>query len=367
MSEDTPENNTDNTQVATNATDTTVSPATTQKPSNKLVWLVMLIQFLLIVAICAAGAYFYMTFDRFKNETGQAQANSISSSEQGLKSVTDDVANLSNKVDQISSSTLSELKTELNSTLERFSTFEQSVEKINGRLSELSPRDEQQWMIAQIEYFLKMASYRMNLTGDNHGAALLLDQAGVVAAQLRSPDAQALITAISNDRATLKIDGHWQPELIHAQLNSLIEKIPTLSVAAYSREDFNKVAEPTSFSSEGVGKMLSKLVRVQKTDNSVKPLLDQTTRKQVEQHMFMLLTESQLNVMRQNQEGFNSALQQLGVLVGEAFNEKQKETLFFIEEITRLQAVKITKPTNTLDKSEQALRNLVQIFEKKHG
>ena len=371
MSEDKPEYETSNpevtpdTQAIVPAEASAAMPLSEKKPSNKMVWLVLLIQFLIILALCAAGAFFYMTFEKTIEGERVNRQNSITASDANITTLKGAVSELSEKIDQISSSALSELQQELDSTVERFATFEQSVAKINGRLSDLSPRDEQQWMVSQIEYFLKMAQYRMNLTGDNHGAALLLDQAGVVAAQLSSPDAQALIKAISHDRANLKIDGHWQPELIHAQLNALIEKISSLSVAAYSREDFNDIQEPTEFSTEGIGKVISKLVRVQKTDNSVKPLLDQTTRKQVEQHMFMLLTESQLNVMRQNQEGFNSALKQLEVLVAEAFNQNQKETMFFLEEITRLQTVQITKPTNTLDKSEQALRNLVQIFEKK--
>lgn len=343
-------------------------PSTTAaKPSSKLLWLALLIQFLLILAVAAAGIYFYQTIDRLLADTDQIQQESKKLTQQDLSKLQQELTNITTKVDQISDSALSELNDELEQAISQFRGFEDSVNKINARLTELSPRDEQQWMISQIEYFLKMAQYRMNLTGDHQGAALLVDQAGVVAAQLRSPEAKALLEALSQDRANLKIDGHWQPELIHAQLNALIEQIPNLTVAAYSSEDFDDLAPTELVSQESIGKILSSLVRVQKTDNAVKPLLDQTTRKQVEQHMFMLLTESQLSVMRQNQAGFESALKQLAVLVEEAFSGNRKETAFFLNEIQRLQDVQISKPTTTLKASEQALRNLVQLFEKRNS
>lgn len=343
------------------------APATPAKPSSKLLWLALLVQLLLIIAIAAAGFYFYQTVNQLLTETDQVQQSSNKSSQQDIAKLKQDIAAVQANVDQISDSALSELNTELDNAISRFNGYEESVKKINTRLTELSPRDEQQWMISQIEYFLKMAQYRMNLTGDHQGAALLVDQAGVVAAQLRSPEAKALLDALSQDRANLKIDGHWQPELIHAQLNALIEQIPNLTVAAYSHEDFDNLAPTNIIDQKSLGKIISSLVRVQKTDNAVKPLLDQTTRKQVEQHIFMLLTESQLNVMRQNQEGFESALKQLSALVSEAFSGNRKETAFFLEEIQRLQEVQISKPTTTLDASEQALRNLVQLFEKRNS
>lgn len=269
------------------------------------------------------------------------------------------------EVKEISGDKLADLQKELNTTLANFKTFEQNVNAINKRLKELSPRDEQQWMISQIEYFIEMAQYRLALTGDHQGAALLMDQASIIAAQLRTPDAQALLTALSEDRANLKIEGYWQPELIHAQLNALIEKIDDLSISSYNHEDFDEKPAADIMSSEGMNKLLSSLVRVQKTDSAVKPLLDDTTRKQVEQHIFMLLTEAQLNVMRQNQLGYESSLAQLVKIVKEAFNPNQKQTQFFVNELERLKEVQITRPTTTIEKSQQALRNLITIFEKK--
>lgn len=337
------------------------------RPANKMLWLVLLIQFLLMLCIAAAAVYFYRSLD----DTIQEQDTSLSSAQaktrQELQEIQASQQNLKSDIAQISDATLNDLDKQLSSALERFDGIEQSVEKINSRLTDLSPRDEQQWMISQIEYFLKMAQYRLTLTGDNQGAALLLDQAAAVAAQLRSPDAQSLLAALSEDRADIKIDGFWQPELIHAQLNALIETIPKLSLAAYEATDFEVDTGKDDFSAEGINKLLGKLVRVQTTDQSVKPLLDQTTRKQVEQHMFMLLTEAQLNVMRQNQKGYISTLKQLDTLVSEAFNTNQKETQFFLAEIDRLQEVEITKPTGSLDSSQQALRNLIRIFEQKNG
>ena len=363
MAEDSP--------ITTEITETTPveSPdaqAPAKKPSSKLLWLALLVQLLLIGAIIAAGFYFYQTVNQLFTEKDQMQQDATQTSQQDIKKLQQDISQVQAKVNQISESTLSELNTELDNALSRFNGFEESVKKINTRLTELSPRDEQQWMISQIEYFLKMAQYRMNLTGDHQGAALLVDQAGVVAAQLRSPEAKALLDALSKDRANLKIEGHWQPELIHAQLNALIEQIPNLTVAAYSHEDFDNLESTDILDQKSLSKIISSLVRIQKTDSAVKPLLDQTTRKQVEQHIFMLLTESQLNVMRQNQEGFESALKQLSTLVTEAFSGNRKETAFFLEEVQRLQEVQISKPTTTLDASEQALRNLVQLFEKRN-
>lgn len=363
MSEDSPTFPVDSTESTLEQSE----PPQAKTHSNKLIWFALFFQLLLILALCGAGFYFYQTLNDAFAQNNKSQTDSVSATSNDISSLKQEIKTIDTKIDQISDSALSELNIELDQALERFSGFEASVKKIDSRLSELSPKDEQQWMISQIEYFLKMAQYRMNLTGDHQGAALLVDQASVVAAQLRSPEAKNLLDALSDDRANLKIEGHWQPELIHAQLNSLIEKIPNLTVAAYSKDDFDGVAPPTEFSQEGMGKILSKLVRVQKTGEAVKPLLDETTRKQVEQHMFMLLTESQLNVMRQNQIGYQSALNQLGTLVKEAFNGNRKETTFFIEEIERLQEVEIAKPTTTLDASEQALRNLVQLFEKRRG
>jgi|GEM_PF-1507238 len=340
------------------------------KASNKLLWLLLFVQFLLIAGLAGAGYYFYTTVNTVFADSDaavKAQQGRDKTTQVLITSLQDDIVKVEDQVTQISSSALTQMNEELEKTLKRFNGFENSVDKINKRLSDLSPRDEQQWMISQIEYFLKMAEYRMNLTGDHQGAALLLDQASAVASQLRTPDAQALVKAISQDRATIKIEGYWQPELIHAQIGALIDTIPKLSVASYSKDSFKDKAEPTEISSEGINKILSKLVRVQTTDSTVKPLLDQTTRKQVEQHVFMLLTEAQLNVMRQNQTGFTSALSQLEQLINEAFDADQKETQFFIDEIQRLQKVEITKPTVTLDSSQQALRNLIRIFEQKQN
>ena len=362
-SKDTP-----NQELATIETPKTAEPtpvAVQKSGAGKAVWLVVLLQFVLLIGFAAAGTYYYLEVMKAAEVQQNEYKTTSANSNARLDAMKKTLGQVDAEVKEISGDKLADLQKELNTTLANFKTFEQNVNAINKRLKELSPRDEQQWMISQIEYFLEMAQYRLALTGDHQGAALLMDQASIVAAQLRTPDAQALLTALSEDRANLKIEGYWQPELIHAQLNALIEKIDDLSISSYNHEDYDEKPTADIMSSEGMNKLLSSLVRVQKTDSAVKPLLDDTTRKQVEQHIFMLLTEAQLNVMRQNQLGYESSLAQLVKIVKEAFNPNQKQTQFFVNELERLKEVQITRPTTTIEKSQQALRNLITIFEKK--
>jgi len=339
-----------------------------KKSKTTALWLIVFIEFLLIAVLAGAAYYAYEQWQTMQTQRSDEQTASKSELTELRKQIQANQAaqqTIADSVEQLSGDTLGKLNNDLKKTLDRFKSFESSVAAINKRLTELSPRDEQQWMIAQIEYFLDMAQYRLTLTGDSQGAALLLDQASAVTAQLRSPDAQRLMQALSNDRAELKVEGQWQPEVIHAQINALISQIDELSTKAYNAEDFASIGEQLKTESKNFDKVLSKFVRIQKTNESIKPLLDDTTRKQVEQHLFMLLTEAQLNLMRQNQSGFKRSLKQAEQVVTEAFDASQKQASFFLEELKRLQKVEVGREVTSLTSSQQALRNLVKLFEQK--
>jgi len=337
---------------------------TSAKRSRKLLWAVIVILFLLLIAVGAAAGYYIDKLQKSSQNAEQLSAQQQSKLTENYTNLKQIIDETQSTVEASTTQAIASLENKQKDLVKDFSKVESSVSQINKRLTDLSPRDEQRWLLSQVEYFIQMAQYRATLTDDSFGAALLIEQALEAAKQLRSFEAQKLIQALSEDRADLQIDGQWQPQVIHAEISALAQRINQLSLAGYESTDIKGEKVDIIDSNPGLKKIFSRLVRIQKTDDKLKPMLDETTRQQVEQHLFMLLTQAQLNLMRQNQAGYKQSLEQAFAIVDEAFIDQAKETLFFKEELKRLAEVKITQQTIDFSKSVKALRSTVQFFEK---
>lgn len=145
-----------------------VETTTRQSAANKLSLLLII-----ITIICVAGlSYYFYDLQLQLNKNIKQQQQTISSLESGIDSTKTEIRNS---------------KSELNTStqnIQQLSEKIQAIETISQQSIEVMNRSQRDWMIAEVNYLLRMAHQRIEIARDINGAIAALKGADIRIAEL---------------------------------------------------------------------------------------------------------------------------------------------------------------------------------------
>lgn len=293
----------------------------TNKKSGRTGFYFLLI---LIIAACGAAAYGAFWFwDQF-NSSEQLRSTSIDELKQQLESQRQSISAIENAQREVADS----LREQLAQTQQRLQAAEQRLTAQNKRLLSMSTISREDWLLAEAEYLLKLANQRVLIERSAEGADALLSEADAILRDLEDPDLFPLRQAIANDLAELRLVKEIDVEGIYLTLEALASRVEDLPLRP-TREQLlgGDNAEDAAVDADGNpmepgwwSKIKSNFSRffgdtgryIRVRDHSIKPrpMLPPDSEQYLQQNLRLILQRAQLALLREQQKIYTDSLQQ---------------------------------------------------------
>ncbi|CAG7856079.1 partial uroporphyrin-III C-methyltransferase, partial [biofilm metagenome] len=336
-------------------------------------WFV-LFTLLLLIAMAGAGVYFFMQLrDKQEGLGGEVK-----------KELTQKINDYQGQLTAIQSQ-VAALQTEIagkedhfNKTLADFSGLHtQKMEATRKELSDKVLQVQRQlgktrgdWLIADAEYLLGVASERLHLAGDLETTRTALEAADQ---RLRESGDSGIIPIREQIAKELsQLQGINRADIVglYASIQALEADVAKLTLALpYSGKPLTPTEEATNSSAvddetNGLVKDaihgLEGIVSIKRTDKPVKEILTQEQADFIREQLKVKLEVVKIALVQQNDNLYQTTLADLKKWVGEHFNDNESAKLF-VGELTQLQDAKLRSQLPDISLSLKMLRDVSKL------
>lgn len=170
------------------------SPTEPAKPEKKRRSWFPAFNFLLILCLAAAGAYYWY----LQQQVGRDYLATVVDLQQQID------AKVSPTVLESSLQPLQQAQNSVNRQLAEFDQRQLSLQQSSEKLYQLFGRDKNDWQLAEVEYLMRIAQYKLILQHDFEGAAATLQAANDKISETADPGLLPVRVKLSEEMAALK-------------------------------------------------------------------------------------------------------------------------------------------------------------------
>lgn len=316
------------------ATNTTAA----KKPSP-IKWTIIVI----ILAIIGAGGYYGWTL--WNNyQSAQEKASTLDQLQQQVQQQQSVINNLESDSRQ-QANELSQVNHQLSLQLEQ---LQNELKKTQQKITS-TDEQQNQWMLAEAEYLIRQASYKLHYTDNAKTIVGLLQAADRQVLAMNDSSLQSLRQAISNDINAVRASGALDIEGVAIKLQSLKPLVEELELATVQLPDGEeaKTSEATDDATEeetsgwqrfkdSFSSALSQYYTVHHYDESMKPFISPQHDALLRQNILLNLQAAQLAAIQHNDAMYQSALSEVEDWVTQYFKSEPATTTAFMQQLDEL-------------------------------
>jgi len=315
--------------------------------------------FLALVAIGIGSYAAFMFYDLKRSDrTGElaAQLTQIKQEVQGTTSGLDTISNQLRGVLKEQSLAMGLLESQLKSRLA-------DIESAAGTSS-------QDWIIAEIEYLLRMGNQRVLMEQDPMGALALFKAADTILADSQELTAFALREAVASDIAKLEAVEVLDREGLYLRLSAFVSQAgelkqqePLYTPTIQEQESLVGVDEKTFIEqavdiTSKVGKRITTLVDYRRNEVEITPILPPEEEYYLRQNLVMKLQMAQMVLLEGNSEIFRVSLTEAIHWIDNYFDPTDTVTLSMRAGLEELKVVNVQQPMPDVAASLREVRHL---------
>jgi len=222
-------------------------------------------------------------------------------------------------------------------------------------LSRIDASDRESWLLAEVEYLLRLANQRLIMTGDVGAARALLDNVDGILRDLDDAALHPVRAAVASDLAALRAVPEVDVEGIYLRLGALLEQAGELAILRLPGEGQElqpsppprQEAAPEDWQQQlqhGWQSALDKLsdyLTIRRRDVPVEALMDPRWEGLVRQNLRMLLEQARVALLSGNQSLYRESLDRARYWVTEFFQSDEATARSMAREIDQLSAEQI--------------------------
>ena len=276
------------------------------------------------------------------------------------------ITNLEQKVNLLQNSTASEIKSSRQETLSQVDQISQktqvlleqqdkSIESLQLALAELKGRRPNDWLLAESDYFVKMAGRKLWLEHDVVSATKLMETADQRIAALNDPSLVPLRKAMADDIIKLRAVPLIDRDGLVLRLTSLQEKIASLplSHAILPEAEIEAEAVVSSDINQWQENLMTSLkdfsgnfITYRKRDGNVTPLLTPKQHFYLQENLKAKIETAIKAVYREQGDVYVSSLEAAKEWSTQFFNQEDKKVQSFINSLDSLatQTIEVEYP-----------------------
>ncbi|MCB1615974.1 MAG: uroporphyrinogen-III C-methyltransferase [Pseudomonadales bacterium] len=327
-------------------------------------WFCLLVAFGLAAASSAASFYLWQTVQR----SGADNAHTS----QAVQSLKQEIGNLQSEVMKVE---------KVAQTSEgKLAQFDKKLSSNTVRIEALSSMDRNSWVLAEVEFLLRLAIQRAVLVHDHKGAEKLLETADERVRGLDDPSLLPLRNSIARDRAALKLASTVDRDGLYLKLAALNTQLEQMQVVDLSTLQIKSPARFAAETAEPVTTLekvehgfwatldkLSAIIKIQYHEEPVGPLLPPDQQSYLRMNLRFMMEQAQLALLQQRQEVYVDSLSKARVWVAGYFVIEDDVKAALLDEIDALIKVDVAKPLPDISGSLNQLHALLKVREAAGG
>jgi uroporphyrin-3 C-methyltransferase len=250
---------------------------------------------------------------------------------------------------------------------EQFSTMQAAQNSEQQRLLAFGQVDRSDWMLAEVEYLLRLANQRLIMTADVDSTIALMSSADGILKELDDSALLPVRAAIAEDLAALRavpgidVEGTWlRIQALIAQVEQLVlfdlTKPPVVPAAPGGDVDWEQRLEQGF---RAAAEKLSRYVVIRRRDAPYQPLLGPQWENMVRQNLRMLLEQSRAAVLSGNQRLYEQSLEDTRRWLNEFFSLKESGVSALDAELQSLSQLTVSREYPDVSRPLQRLESVI--------
>ncbi len=234
------------------------------------------------------------------------------------------------------------------------------------RVKDLSGRQKQDWLLAEAEYFIKLAEFKITLEKDKMTAIALLKNADERVLQTGDNTLLELRQMLAQDISDLELVKAPDLSGITTQLNAISKQIPLLSLIALEfapiegRSNQDLLKENDKFSWQSIYEnFINDFVTIKDHSEPVKPLMTVNQRVNLNSNIQLALQQAQIAVIRGEQGLYQLNLNNAIEWISEFFRHDQVSQSL-LENLTQLSQMLVNVQLPAELKAKQSIQTINQ-------
>lgn len=238
-----------------------------------------------------------------------------------------------------------------NNVQARLSEQQQLQSVLNQKISELSGRRPNDWLLAEANYLVTMAGRKLWQEKDPQTATALLVTAEKRVAEMNDESLINLRQALAQDIAMLSALPKEQSQNIALIIDGLIAQIDNLKLNTVTLPDAVEDQTPSKPDvdddwQDNLKKtwyaFIDGFIKIRKREDNVVPLMSAKQQWYLEENLKNKLVHAQLALYRKQQQAFHSSVRLSRQWVLQFFDREDSVTTFMLGELAKLEKVNIS-------------------------
>jgi len=241
------------------------------------------------------------------------------------------------------------------------------LEEQGVELARAGASDRESWLLAEVQYLLRLANQRLVMAGDVVAAQALLHSADNILLELDDMGLHEVRAAVAADLAALRAVPRVDIEGIYLRLAALVEQAGELVIFQLPEQEAQPAQAPAdnwrARLRQGWEEALAKLsnyIIIRRRDVPMQALMDPQWEGLVRQNLRMLLEQAQVALLSGNRLLYRESLERARHWVGEFADSDEAAARAMSREINDLAALEVGVNLPDMSRSVQALDAVMQ-------
>ncbi len=354
-------------------TETTPEPAASATPvvaaprggSSAVAWLALL----LVLALAAGAAWFYLQLQQREGQLVQ-RLSSVETVATRRESGLDErfeqqsrqlQAQLQQALESLRSASSAQAQS-TQSLAEQLARVQAVLAKQGEELARYNANDRQSWLLAELEYLLRMANQRLIMASDTAAAEALLNSADNILRELDDISLHPVRAAVAADLAAVRAVPTVDVEGIYVRLSALQDQAAKLRIFRLPERAQTPLREAQgdwqARLEQGYRAALDKLssyIIIRRRDVPMQTLMDPQWEGLVRQNLRMLLEQAQVALLSGNARLYRASLERADHWVAEFFDSDTAAAQAMASELRQLERQTVAVPMPDISASLKAL------------
>lgn len=246
-------------------------------------------------------------------------------------------------------------------------SMQAELEQQRTELARYSANDRETWLLAEVEYLLRLANQRLVMAGDAVSAQALLGSADKILLELDDARLHSVRAAVAADLADVRAVPRVDVEGTYLRLAALVEQAGKLVIFQLPEQSQPAASAPADSwqgrLQQGYEQALEKLssyVIIRRRDVPMQVLMDPQWEGLVRQNLRMLLEQAQVALLSGNEELYRESLQRAQHWVAEFFESDEAAARAMHSELAQLVEVDVAVAIPDSSRSLQALDDVMR-------
>ena len=328
-----------------------------------------------ILALVVAGYAAYLIYESNSElKDARTSVRSLETELANLKRTSDQkIEQLSVVLEQTTASIAQTREAENTAIADLGASFEVATEQLRtelrAELNEGLGTSGEDWLLAEVEYLIRLANQRVLMERDVSGALSLLSSADEIVEQTSGIAAYELRESLAYDIANLKAVSDLDTDGIFLSLSAMASQVPELrrkqpelssprQTQVENGEAQNFYQQFISLVSNIFGRVLNS-VDYRRDGVAITPLLPPKEEYYLRQNLILKFEMAQLALLRNDQPVYHTSLSEAKLWIVKHFIETDPRTIALVTALDQLMEVEVDRSLPNISGSLRAVRGLL--------